>query len=130
LILFVITVLAVGGYFLVRVIGSSIRSKRFIVLQTKALAAVQAANLGWLAVVCGPLLGLLITLFAIPSLSKDLHYNLLEILQHVLLMIGLGAVAGIIGGGAFWVASASLGQIRKSAKRWGGTWDPDIDGLP
>jgi hypothetical protein len=55
----------------------------------------------------------------------------IEFVKLIPVLIGAGALAGIIGGGAFWVSSALLGRVRKTVKKWarGGVWDPDLDGV-
>ncbi len=130
LVLFGLTLVCVGGFFCLRIIRDYFRSKPFATFEKKAAAAIQAADLGWLAIVCGPLLGLFlfsatlpITLFAGPA--PDHFY---EIPLSLLLLIGLGAVAGAIVAGAFWVSSALLGNVRKATKRLRGVRDPEFDG--
>jgi hypothetical protein len=133
-ILFGITSMAVGGFFFVRFVGSYLQGGPFLAAQKRVLAAIQATNLGWLALACGPLLGLFIALISLPitlplSLRGSDHDRSLFV-EMLRVMPGVGVVAGVIAGGAFWVSSALLGRVRKAAKRRGGAWDPDLDGLP
>ena len=134
LFLFGITSIAVGSFFFLRFVRSYLRGGRFLAGRKKAVAAVQAANLGWLAVACGPSVALVVALISLPIGAIIEHMTLREIIYETIsglfLMTGLGVVAGIIAGGAFWLSSTLLGRVRKAAKRWGGAWDPDLDGLP
>ncbi len=134
LFLFGITLIAVGGFFFARFIASYLRGGPFRAAQKRAAAAVQAANLSWLSLACGPSVAIAVAMIRLPMAAATDHRTfykfIYEIGSGLLLMAGLGLAAGIIAGGAFWVSSALLGRVRKAAKRWGGTWDPDLDGLP
>jgi hypothetical protein len=130
LILFGITLICVAGYYFIRVAGSSLFGKPFTALQKRTAAAVQSANLSLMTVVCGPLIGLFICLISLPvMLISGLKF--IEFVKQIPILTGAGALAGIIGGGAFWVSSALLGRVRKTVKKWarGGVWDPDLDGV-
>jgi hypothetical protein len=130
LILFGITLIGVGGFYFFRIIREYFRAKPFVAIERKAAAAMQAADLGWLAIVCGPLLGVVIFLLVLP-LSLFLGpppEGPLEIPKLLVLMVGIGAVAGAITAGAFWASSALLGNVRKAAKRLRGVRDPEFDG--
>jgi hypothetical protein len=129
LILFVLTLVCVGGFYVLRIIREYFCARPFAAFEKKAAAAIQATDLGWLAIVCGPLLGLFIFLPVLPiSLfvgpAPDHFY---EIPLFLLLLIGLGALAGAITAGAFWVSSALLGNVRKATKRLRGVRDPEFD---
>ena len=91
----------------------------------------QAGNLGLMAVVCGPLVGCFIGLMTLPALMREPGFGFVQLVLVPLLSMGLGALAGIIAGGAFWVSSTLLGRVRKTVKKWSrrGVWDPDLDGL-
>jgi uncharacterized membrane protein YciS (DUF1049 family) len=130
LVLFGLTLICVGGYFCARIAREYFRSKPFAVFEKKATAAIQAADLGWLAIVCGPLVPVLIVL---PMLSISLFVrpadgSPLEVFQMLPIVFGVGAVAGVIAAGAFWISSALLGNVRKAAKRLRGVRDPEFDG--
>jgi hypothetical protein len=132
LVLFGITSMAVGGFFLVRSVKSRLRGGPFLAAHKRVIAAVQATNLGWLALACGPLLGLFTVLISLPItlplLMRGSDHDRDECVEILLVVPGAGVVAGIIAGGAFWVSSALLRRVRR--KGWGGDWDPDLDGLP
>jgi hypothetical protein len=50
----------------------------------------------------------------------------------LLVITGVGSVAGIIAGGGFWTCSAFMGPVRKAVNRLRGrgVWEPELDGLP
>jgi hypothetical protein len=130
LVLFGLTLLCVGGYFCVRIVREYFRSKPFATFEKKAASAIQAADMGWLALVCGPLVPALIFLLLLP-LSLFVgppDMSLLEMSKMLPIVVGVGAVAGVITAGAFWVSSAFLGNVRKAAKRLRGVRDPEFDG--
>jgi len=133
LILFGITVVGVGGFFFVRMIGENLRAKPFRAFEGKARAAIQAADLGWVAIACGPLLGLFLSFAIILPVTLALSLTGANrdpdgAMSISLILTGLGLVAGVILASAFWVSSALLGKVRKAAKRRGGVRDPDFDG--
>jgi len=130
LVLFGITLVGVGGFFLVRVFREYFRAKPFSAFEKKAAAAIQAADLGWLAIACGPLLGFFISLMGLPVglLLRKPDDDPYEFPKMMILMIGVGAVAGVFAGGAFWVSSGLLGNVRKATKRLRGVRDPEFDG--
>jgi hypothetical protein len=66
LILFGMTSMAVGGFFFVRFVRSYLQGGPFLAVQKRVIAAIQATNLGWLALACGPLLGLILVLITLP----------------------------------------------------------------
>jgi hypothetical protein len=53
--LFGLTLICVGGFYFTRVIREYFRSKPFVAFEKKAASAIQAADMGWVALVCGPL---------------------------------------------------------------------------
>jgi hypothetical protein len=130
LILFGITLIGVGGFYFFQIIRECFRAKPVVALEKKAAVAMQAADLGWLAIVCGPVFGVAIfslvllgTLFLGPPPEGRF-----EIPKLLVIMVGVGAVAGAITAGAFWASSALLGNVRKAAKRLRGVRDPEFDG--
>ena len=131
LVLFGLTLLCVGGYFCLTIVREYFRGKPFAVFEKKATSAIQAADMGWLAIVCGPLIPVLIFLPMLPLSLFGLRRpdgSLLEMSKMLPIVIGVGAVAGVIAAGAFWVSSALLGNVRKAAKRLRGVRDPEFDG--
>src|SRR5262245_22727680 len=66
LFLFGITSIAVGGFYFLRFVRTYFRGGRFFAAQKKAVAAVEATNLGWLAVACGPLVAISVALISFP----------------------------------------------------------------
>jgi hypothetical protein len=132
LILFGITSVVIGGFYLLRIVVSSLRGTPYHVFHKRTVAAIQAGNLGWLAIICGPLLGLFVCLCTLPLVTFAPDITIIEFVKIVLVMIGVGVVAGIIAGGAFWVCSALLKPVRKAVNRLRGVgvWDPDLDGMP
>jgi hypothetical protein len=65
LILFGLTLVFVGGLFVLRIARECFRAKPFAAFEKKAAAAIQAADLGWLAIICGPLLGVFLLVPAV-----------------------------------------------------------------
>jgi hypothetical protein len=132
LILFGITAVVISGFFLLQVVVTSLRGKPYHVFQKRAIAAIQAGNLGWMAIICGPFLAFFIALGTLPLLFREPDFTMRSFAITLLIMIGVGAVAGIIGGGAFWVCSAFLAPVRKAANclQDKGVWDADLDGTP
>jgi hypothetical protein len=131
LILFGITSIVVGGYYFIRVAVSSLLSRPFAASQKRSAAARQSGHLALLAVACGPLISLFIGLISIPALLREPGYGFLAVMKDLLLVTGLGTLAGIIAGGAFWASSALLDRTRKTVKKWAGgrLWDSEFDGL-
>jgi hypothetical protein len=131
LILFGITLVFVAGYYFLRVASSALKGHSIGALQTRVAAAMQAGNLGLMAVVCGPLVGCFIGLMTLPAVMAEPGFGFFQLVLLLLLSMGLGALAGIIAGGAFWASSTLLGRVRKTVKKWTrrGVWDPDLDGL-
>jgi hypothetical protein len=132
LILFGITSVGVGAFFLFRVVVSSLRGKPYLAFQKRTLAAIQAGNLGWLALACGPLVGFFVCLCTFPAMILIPDFTILKFAGMVLFMTALGALAGITAGGAFWACSALLRPVRKAVNRLRGrgVWDPELDGMP
>ncbi len=132
MIMFGITLVGIGGYYLIRVVGASLQGKPYQALQKRAIASIQAGNLGWMAIVCGPLFGLFLYLLTLPVMFTLPDFTVIEFGKMILLMIGVGAVAGVIAGGAFWTCSALMRPVRKAVNRLRGrgVWDPELDGLP
>lgn len=130
LVLFGLTLVCVGGFFCLRIIREYFCGKPFAAFEKKATAAIQAADMGWIAIVCGPIFGLVIFLAVLPItlLMGPAPAHFYDIPVALILMIALGAIAGAIAAAAFWVCSAFLGNIRKAAKRLRGVRDPEFDG--
>jgi hypothetical protein len=130
LVLFGLTLACVGGSFCLRILREYFRAEPFAAFEKKATAAIQAADLGWLAIICGPLLGVFCYLPAIPIslLVGPPSESPFEFPKMLALMAGVGAVAGVIAAGAFWATSSLLGNVRKAAKRLSGVRDPEFDG--
>lgn len=130
LVLFGLTLFCVGGFFCFRIVREYFRGKPFTAFETKAAAAIQAADMGWLAIVCGPLVPVFIFLpsFLVSLFLLSPDESLLEMSKMLPVMVGVGGVAGVIAAGAFWVSSAFLGNVRKAAKRLRGVRDPEFDG--
>src|SRR5260370_13459271 len=66
LMLFGITLVGVGGFFFLRVFREYFRAKPFSKFEKKAAAAIQAVEMGWVAIACGPLLGFFVCLIELP----------------------------------------------------------------
>jgi hypothetical protein len=66
LILFSITLISVGGFYFVRLIRVCFRSKPLAAFEHEAAAAIDAANLGMVAIICGPLYGIFALMVVIP----------------------------------------------------------------
>ncbi len=130
LILFGITLIGVGGFYLVRSFGRVALGKASSGLRERLAESRESGSLAWLALLCGPMLGFPLCLPTLPVVAIT-GLNLGGCLWALLLMTGLGILAGIIGGVAFWASSSLLGTVRKSVKKWrrGGVWDPEFDGL-
>ncbi len=136
-IIFGITFVGVASFFFVRLIGKQLGSKPSTTFQEKARAAFQAADLGWLALACGPLCGVLISLIELtrwifrsggPQTLVEREISLFGVARTVVLMMAVGVVAGVVLAGAFWISASLLGKVRKTAKRLRGVYDPDFDG--
>ena len=69
LVLFGLTLFCVGGFFCFRIVREYFYGKPFAARETKAAAAIQTADLGWLAIICGPLVPVFILL---PALAVSL----------------------------------------------------------
>jgi hypothetical protein len=131
LILFGITLTFVSAFYFVRVAGGYFSSRRAGVLQERAAGASQAGNLALLALGCGPVLAIFIGLITLPATVRLPGFRLLDSIAAFFTIAGVGTVAGMIAGGAFWVCSSLLGRVRKTLKKRarGRAWDPDFDGL-
>jgi hypothetical protein len=130
LILFAITLIGVGGFYLLRSLGRVVRGTASSGLRERQAASRESGGLARLALVCGPLLGLFLCLLILPVAVIG-RLDLREYAKLLPVMAGVGVLAGIIGGGAFWASSSLFGTIRKTVKKWrrGGVWDPEFDGL-
>jgi hypothetical protein len=127
-ILFVVTLVIVSGYFILRVLGARFRGKPGATFQEKARAAFQAADLGWLALFCGPCLGLCITLLILLKSLTDGDFKPSSVARMIFMITTVGAIAGGILAAAFWVSSLLLGKVRKATKRLRLMYDPAFDG--
>jgi hypothetical protein len=117
LILFGLTVVVLGGLFLARAVVSHGAGKSAHSAQKRAMAAKQARDLGWLAMVSGPLAGFLIALITWPAMGRKSPLDSRALATMLFLMAGLGTIAGLIAGAAFRMSSVFLGRIRKTVKR-------------
>ncbi len=131
LILFGITLIVVAGFYVFRVAISSLVSTPFIARKNRAILATDAGKTALLALVCGPIVAFFCGLATLPMLMTEPGFGFVAFIPHLLLVTGLGALAGIIAGGAFWASSALLGRVRKTVKKFArrGVWDPELDGL-
>jgi hypothetical protein len=136
-ILFGITLVGVTGFFFLRLIANRPGSKPSTTFQQKARAAFQAADLGWLALVCGPLCGVLVLLIELthwifqsagPRTPAQYEITYFGVARACMLMMAAGIVAGVMLASAFWVSSSLLGKVRKATKRCRGMYDPEFDG--
>ena len=121
--------IGVSGFYYLPIIREYLRAKPFAAFEKKAAAAMQAADLGWLAMVCGPLFKVFIFLPVLP-ISLFLGpppEGPLEIPKLLFLMVVAGAVAGATTACAFWASSALLGNVRKAAKLLRSVRDPEFD---
>ena len=128
LILFGITSLAVGAFYVIRIVASYLRGEPFGAARGRAVAAGQASTLAGLAIACGPLVARPIGLLSCGAeLIIEGRSGFTMGLGLRLLTTGLGVVAGLIAGGAFLLSSRLLGRFRKTVKRLrgGGVWDPE-----
>ncbi len=130
LILFGITSIVVGGYYSLRLAISSLFGRPFAAHSKRSADARQSGHLALMAIGCGPLIALFIGLISSLALRQQPGFGFVTVAKNLLLITGLGGLAGIIAGGAFWVSSALLGRARKTVKKWvgGGIWDSDFDG--
>jgi hypothetical protein len=130
--LFAITSLAVGVFYVIRIAASYLRGGSLAVPRERESVAREASNLAIFAIASGPLVALLIGLISCGAgVILEGRNGLLTGLGLLLLMMGLGAVAGLIAGGAFLLSSRIFGRFRKVVMklRSGGVWDPELDGL-
>ena len=130
-ILLIVALIWVAVCFVLPLIANRLRPKSKSKLAEKARAAFRAADLGWLALACGPLIGLLIAwvgLSLLPLFSK-LEITLSEFVNSLLLGAGAGLVAGLILASACWLYSSLLGKVRQATTGLSGVvYDPDVDG--
>jgi hypothetical protein len=128
LVVFGITFVAVASFYLLSVLATRFRGEPGLTIREKARAAFEAADLGWLALFCGPLCGFVITLFTVPKLLFDHNIKLSDVPKWLVSVTVVGLVAGVILAGAFWASASLLGKVRKTAKLARGKYDPDFDG--
>ena len=128
LILFGITLTFVAGFYVARVARGYLSGERTAALQERVAGARQAGNLALVALACGPILSGCICLVLLPILIWFPDFRLLHYIGMSTLMIGVGTLAGIIGGGAFWASSTLMGQVRKTLNKRGRgrAWDTGI----
>lgn len=130
LVLFGITFFCICGSYFAGLIGEFFRGDVFAVVEQKARAAIEAADLGWVALVCGPFCGLFLGSIVLPSedwLRKVRPVASLSYGQTVLVTIFVGSVAGVIVAAAYWTTSAVLGKAREWGKKSATVRDPDLD---
>lgn len=153
LILLGLTLIFVGGYYVVRLAAAYCRGRSYEAARTKDESRSQASELAWLALKVGPAIGLGVSLFFIVVMTfAALIAKLLSILFDVqppgdvprdlrdflhfalaaILVTGISTLCGAIAAVAFWTSSAFMRQARKKLKRsrGAGVWDLDLDGTP
>jgi hypothetical protein len=127
--LFGITFVGVCGFYFANLLREYFRGETVSMIEKKARSAINAADLGWLAIVSAPLLGLLIGAIVTVTLSvmgvQDDPF--LGYARFPLFMLVISSVAGVIAAGAFWTTSAILGKARQWSKKPGRFSDPDFD---
>jgi hypothetical protein len=106
----------VAGFCLIRFIRSNLRSKPFSLLRKGESLQTPFGKLAGLIMGCGPFLGLFVALLSLPAYIREFHPDRTVIGAMLLIMAGLGAILGIIAGGALWVSSALLERVRRTAK--------------
>lgn len=128
-VLFSLTVIAIGGYYLLRVAQGAFGGLSGSAARERAEGADQARRLALMTLICGPLLTVGLTLPFLPMFAFQLGFQ--GCLLALLMMLALGLVTGLIGGGAFYVTARLLGPVRKQIRKWrrGKAWDPDFDGI-
>ncbi len=129
-IVFGITLLCVCASYFLPLIKDCFTSETCSVIERKARSAIEAADLGWVALVSGPLLGLFFgaVMWPVELALKPGHWAApLPYGTRLLLAIALSSIAGLILAGAFWITSAILGKAREWGKKLGSSGDPDLD---
>jgi hypothetical protein len=127
--LFSLTMIAIGGYYLLRVAQGAFGGLSGSAARERADGADQARRLALLSLICGPLLTMGLTLIFLPLLV--ITGGFLKSLLALLISLAVGLGAGLISGGAFLVTARLLGPVRKQIRKWrrGKAWDPDFDGI-
>lgn len=130
LILFGVALVVVGGVYGVRLGWGYLWADNSSPLIERARAAMHSHRMAGLAFVTGPFVGLLVCLVTLPPLVWWEGFGPMQCLGSVVLMLGLGLLAGIVAGGSFYVISELLGGIRKVIKHVKpfGVWDRELDG--
>ncbi len=132
-VLFSLTMIAIGGYYLLRVAQGAFGGLSGSAARERAEGADQARRLARLSLICGPCFTTIPALFMLPVLmiEQGFRFGLLIYLFMVLVVMAIGLVAGLISGGAFIVTARLLGPVRKQIRKWrrGKAWDPDFDGI-
>jgi hypothetical protein len=142
--LFGITLVGFCGYYFGHLLHEYFRGEHFAVIEQKARSAIEAADLGWVAILSAPLLGLFLGSFVIPvelwlkgaraadpvelwfkgvQEAAPLVYG-----RRLLVVIAVSTVAGVIVAASFWTTSAILGKAREWSTKPGCSSDPDFDG--
>jgi ClpX C4-type zinc finger len=118
------------GAYLLPLVKECFRGETGSVIERKARSAVEAADLGWVALVSGPLCGLFYGAIVLPvalALKQAREVAPLPYGTRLLLLIAVSSIAGLIVAGAFWTTSAILGKAREWGKKAGPSGDPDLD---
>lgn len=130
---FSLTMIAIGGYYLLRVAQGAFGGLSGSAVRERAKGADQARRLALMTLICGPLFTTIPLLIVLPMLmiERGFRFGLLNYLGVILVVMALGLVTGLIGGGAFYVTARLLGPVRKQIRKWrrGKAWDPDFDGI-
>lgn len=131
--MFSLTAIGVGGYYLMRVVRGSLGGLSGSASRERAEGADQARRLALMALICGPAFTLAMGLFMLPVviLTEGVRVGAVEFLGALLLVLGIGLVAGLIAAGSFLITARVLGPVRKQIRKWrrGKAWDPDFDGI-
>ncbi len=127
--IFSLTMIAIGGYYLLRVAQGAFGGLSGSAARERAEGADQARRLALLSLICGPLFTTGPTLVLLPVVV--FNDGFLKSLLVLLVSLAVGLVAGLISGGAFLVTARLLGPMRKQIRKWrrGKAWDPDFDGI-
>ena len=82
-----------------------------------------------MALVRGPLCGLMILLFMLPGVIWFPNFQFFDLIKVGVVLIVVGMLAGLVCGGVFPWSSPLLGPVLEAVKKWkrGGVWDADFD---
>jgi hypothetical protein len=128
---FGVTLLCISGSYFLPLVKECFTSEAHSVIEQKARSAVDAADLGWAALVAAPFCGLFYGALVVPFQlwindvreAAPVSYG-----ARLLLVFAVTCIAGLIVAGAFWTTSAILGKTRTWGKKQPPFGDPDLDG--